>query len=634
MLFPGEYGIISLLILFWERKIMKKRSWRERLGYWMDRAMSKGPIAMTGILFLTLLLLVTLIGVIAYLCSGDGNVFSQIWRTLMHTLDAGILADNPTDNIPYIITMCLATICGLVVTSILIGIISTDFESKIYDMRKGTSVVQEKNHTTIIGFDNNIYTILSELIEANANKKNACIVVLGEQPKVEMEDAIASHIPNTGTTRIICRSGSLHKAFSFERCAIENSRSVILNIHNDAEAIKSLLALSAYVKTKSLLCQDLRFVACIQDQDHMDAAEIAGEGRAEIIHVKDAIARIIANTCRHHGLSRVLTELFNFSGNEIYLESIPALTGKTLREAMSAFPNAVVVGLCSQEGVRLNPPADTRIQEGDKLALLEADDGAYQLQETHKADDTHIREGIYIASSAPCNLLVLGSNSELPLVLTEYDHYVAPGSRVIIMDDDLDAATLPHCENLDISVCTQPFSRSAVLQLLQDDMHNILLMNDDSKDCESSDAQTLLRLILLRDIADKNDCRFSITTEMRSADNQQLAFNTRVDDFVVGPSFTSLLMAQISEDRNMATLIRELLDESGSELYIKPAECYVTLGQEVDAYTLTESAVRKGEVYIGYRQVRRDSVTYAINPNKADTVVFTPGDQVIVIAEN
>lgn len=162
---------------------------------------------------------------------------------------------------------------------------------------------------------------------------------MGEQPKEKMEDAISSHITDNKTTRIICRSGNLHEAYALERCSVETCKSVIVNMHNDAETVKVLLALAAYVKNKDLTNSDLRFIVSLQNNQYIEAANIAGEGRAAIIYSKDAIARIISNTCRQHGLSQVLTELFNFTGNELYFEKVPELTGKSFKEATMSFGN-------------------------------------------------------------------------------------------------------------------------------------------------------------------------------------------------------------------------------------------------------------------------------------------------------
>ena len=610
---------------------MKKKSLRERISYRIDYMMSKGPIAMSVLLFAVTAAIVGFIGIVAYFVSDDGGLLFQLWSSLMYTLDPGNLAGVPTDNLPYLLLMFLATLCGLFLTSILIGVIATGVESKLSDLRKGFSVVQEENHTVIIGFDINTYVLLRELIEANANQSDACVVVLGEQPKDEMEDRIASHIPHTQTTRIICRSGNLHETYALEHCSVESAKSVILNTHSDAETVKVLLALSTYLKDKELTCPDLQFIVSLQDSQYMEAARIAGEGRAEILYAKDAISRIIANTCRQHGLSQVLSELFNFSGHELYFERIPQLAGKTFHEVLLRFSNAIVFGLYTNGQTILNPPMDTVIQKDDLVVLLEEDDGAYIYHNPRRVESLPIRNGNSVAAQASNHLLILGSNEKLPLVLSEYNLYVQPGTKVVIMDDDLDETKLGTYENLEISVCTQPITRDLLCEFTDGSKNNILLLNDDSQAPEASDAQTLLHLILLRDISDTLGRHFTITTEMRSTDNQRLASQARVDDFVIGSNFVCLLMAQVSENPKLIPMITEILDESGSELYMKPAANYVAIGTPVDSYTLTESAARKGEIFVGYRLT--GSTNVVINPNKEDLITFGPEDQLILIAK-
>ncbi len=613
---------------------MKKRSLRERIRYRIDCMMSKGPIAMSILLFAITGAIVVVLGIVASFVSDEGQVLYEVWDSLMYTLDAGNLASVPTDNIVYLFLMFLATLCGLFLTSVLVGIVATGVEEKLSDLRKGTSVVQENGHTIIIGFDNNVYTLLQELIEANSNKKKACIVILGEQSKEEMEDAISSHITDTGSTRIICRSGNLHETYALERCSVTTCKSVIINVCDDAETIKILLALAAYIKNKELVNPDIRFVVSLQNSDYVEVANIAGEGHAAIIYAKDAIARIISNTCRQHGLSQVLTELFNFSGNELYFEKVSELEGKTFKEATMSFSNAVVVALVTDGHVKLNPPMDTVIEKEDEVVLLEMDDGEYKYHPAKKVDESKICHNESVSAIANDHLIVLGSNGKLSTILDEYSKYVEPGTRVVIVDDDLDKAKLGDYDNLDITICARPVTRDLLCEFIKKDAGNILLLADDSENPEDSDSQTLLQLILLRDLADKNGLNFSITTEMRSLDNQRLASRARVDDFVIGSNFASLIMAQISENPKIIPLIDDLLDESGSEMYMKPIANYVPLGVPIDSYILTESAARKGEIYLGYRQNDCKKSDVIVNPIKDEIIIFGEGDQIVVIAEN
>ena len=614
---------------------MKKKSLHEQLRYWIDCMLSKGPVAMSVLLFAITAGIVLFIGIMASLVSDEGGIIYETWQSLMYTLDAGTLSGAPTDNIPYLFLMFLATLCGLFLTSLLIGIISTSVESKLSNLRKGTSVVQEVGHTLIIGFDNNIYSILNELIEANSNKKNACIVVLCQQEKGIIEDAISSHITNKSNTRIICRSGVLHEAYALERCSVETCKSVIINVHDDKETIKILLALATYTKNKNLSNPDLRFIASIEELQYIEAANIAGEGRSAIIYSNDAIARIISNTCRQHGLSQVLTELFNFTGNELYFEKIPELTGKTFKEATMSFSNAVAVGLVSGGNVKLNPPMDTEIKKDDEIILLEFDDGSFNYHPEKNVDESKISNKKKTPASVSQHLIILGSNNKLQTILSEYSKYVEPNTHVTIVDNTPSKSIQKEFDNLEISVCTEEITRDLLYSLLSNDNNNnILLLNDDSHDAEISDSQTLLRLLLLRDIADNTGLDFSITTEMRSIDNQRLASQARVDDFVIGSNFANLIMAQISENPNIMPLIEDLLDESGSEMYMKPISDYVQLGVAVDSYILTESAARKGEIYLGYKKNNCTKNDVIVNPDKNAPLIFEENDQIVVIAEN
>jgi len=610
-----------------------KKDWFSRLRYRFDCLMSRGMAAMIRLLFYATMLIICLIGLLARLFSGEGSLWGHIWFSLMHTLDAGNLAGTSTENIPYLFMMAVATLCGLFLTSILIGIISTGIEARLSVLRKGTSTVQEEDHTVIIGFNDSIYTILSELIEANSNHENACVVVLGEEEKEEMEDRIAAHFPDTRTTRVICRSGRLHEALFLERCAVEKCRSVIVNIYEDTETIKVILGLSAYIKDNPPKKPDLHFTAVIREAENVEIARIAGEGSAEIIYATDAIARIIAHTCRQHGLSQVMTELLDFEGDEIYFESVPSLTGKTFAQALNAFSNATLLGICREGKVRLNPPMDTVLAPGDTLALLEEDDGAFRLSAKVEVEEEKISADS-VKAPKNCNMVVLGSNEKLPIILKEYDLCVAKGTRVIVVDEDLREERLVPCENLEVTAVRQSVSTALMEELLTQDIETVLLLNDDSEEPQRSDSRTLFHLVLLRNIADRTGRQFSITTEMQCSDNQRLALRARVDDFVIGNDIMNLLMTQIAENRLLMPLFNELLDESGSELYTKPITNYVRPGERVNFFTLTESAARKGEVFVGYRRTVDGQPETVLNLEKEGSAIFGEDDLVIVVASD
>ena len=120
----------------------------------------------------------------------------------------GVRFDNPkatvagdTGSWTYLLIMLVVTLGGIFVLSTLIGILTTGIEARLESLRKGRSRVVEVGHTIILGWSEQIFPIISELVAANANLRKSCIVVLAAADKVEMEDAVREKVGPAGKTR-------------------------------------------------------------------------------------------------------------------------------------------------------------------------------------------------------------------------------------------------------------------------------------------------------------------------------------------------------------------------------------------------------------------------------------------------
>jgi hypothetical protein len=243
--------------------------------------------------------------------------------------------------------------------------------------------------------------------------------------------------------------------------------------------------------------------------------------------------------------------------------------------------------------------------------------------------------------------LVLGWNWRACAILRELDQYVAPGSEVLIVasgEEDI-AAQLeglrPEIHNMDLTFKTGDTGDRRVLNELHLErfQHIILLSYCDTLGVQQADARTLITLLHLRDIADIYGHTFSIVSEMLDVRNRDLAAVTRADDFIVSDKLVSLMIAQVSENPHLNAVFADIFDPEGSEIYLKPLADYVDLEAPVNFYTLVEAARRRGEVAIGYRlagQSKDAGKMYGVNlnPPKSAAVVFTPADQLIVLAES
>ncbi len=629
---------------------MKKPTTMERLRYAFDNTMTRGTIALIGWLALASLVFILIMAAVITLTGvanapeADSPDFGEIaWRSLMRTLDAGTMGGD-TGTHGYKLGMLIVTLGGIFIISALIGVLTSGIESKLQDLRKGRSFVIEENHTLILGWTPQIFTIISELVTANANQKKACIVILAEHDMVEMQDQIHERVPDTGKTRVVCRTGSPLDPADLEIVNPHAARSIIIlapdTADPDTDVIKTILAITNNPARKP---DPYHIVAEIREPKNLQVAQMVGRSETQLVLVSDLISRITVQTCRQSGLSVIYTELLDFGGDEIYFKSEPALTGKTFGECLSAYEDSAVIGIQKADGItRLNPPMDTRLEAGDQIIAVSEDDDTIRLSGLAQIDiDENAMEHKTPAPPAPERTLILGWNERGPSILSELESYVASGSQTMLVANvpNFQAEIAPTANQI-VTVQESDTTDRDVLDALDvTGYDHIIVLSYAGMDPQRADAQTLITLLHLRDISERTGKDLAIVSEMLDVRNRQLAEVTHADDFIVSDQLVSLMLAQVSENKHLNAVFADLFDPEGSEIYLKPATDYVQANATVNFYTVLEAARRRGEVAIGYR-MKRDaheaSKAYGVkvNPRKSDKVTFSAQDKIVVIAEN
>jgi Trk K+ transport system NAD-binding subunit len=577
------------------------------------------------------------------------NFTEAFWESLMRSLDAGTMGGDTGWGFRLVMFL-LPTLGGVFIISALIGVLTNAIENKMEYLRKGKSQVIENNHTVILGWSPQVFSILAELVTANENQHRPCIVILGDKDKVEMEEEIRSNVPDQKNTRFVCRTGNPIDLNDLDMVSLQATKSIIIlspqgSDNPDSETIKTILAITNSAERRE---SPYHIIAEIHDPKNMEVARMVGKDEVELVLVEGLIARITAQTCRQSGLSIIYTELLDFGGDEIYFKHEPALEGKTYGEALTAFDRSSLIGIFSADNsVRLNPPMDTRIQPGDKIVAISEDDDKIILAKNTmpEIDEKSILE--YKANTpVPEKTLLLGWNMRAPVIINEMDNYVAKGSilDVVANYEGGEKEIKRLCRNISnqkISYHEMDTTDRRVLDELnirQYD-HIILLCYADGLDIQAADARTLITLLHLRDIGEQDGSDFAIVSEMLDLRNRNLAEVTQADDFIVSDKLISLMMSQISENKYLNAVFKDIFDPEGSEIYLKPASSYVKIGEQVSYYCVVEAARRRGETVIGYRSMA-DSKNAAkaygvvVNPDKTKPVIFYDHDRVIVLAEN
>jgi len=628
-------------------------SFGTKIRYKFDNLMAKGPVALIGwlgILSLVLVVTAAMILTITGLTQDDGetmNFIEAAWKSLMRTLDPGTMGGDTGWG--FRVVMLGVTLGGIFIVSTLIGVLASGISNKLDELRKGHSFVVEKGHTLILGWSEKIFPIISELLIANENQKSPVIVILGHKDKVEMEDEVKLRIPDTKNTRIICRSGSTIDMNDLEIVNPHDSRSIIIlspeGSDPDISVIKTILALTNNPNRRK---EPYHIVAEISDNHNKGVAEMIASGEVTLVHTEDLISRVIAQSCRQSGLSVVYTELLDFDGDEIYFQDEPALKGRSFKDAVMSYEDSAIIGIKKNDGTAvINPPMDTVFVSGDKVIAISKDDDTINLNSNSTPDI----DSAAITSGKPVNAgvehtLILGWNSKACSIAKELDNYLGNGSTLTIVaeGDGIEGRIgqlKSELKNQTTELLSGNISDRALLDSLKLEKYNhiILLCYSDQMPEQEADSKSLITLLHLRNIEQKTGHDFTIVSEMMDIRNKELAEVTEADDFIISNKLISLMLSQLSENKDLKAVFDDLFDADGSEIYVKPVTDYVTAGTAVNFYTLCESAARKGETAIGYRLNEfshnvNKAYGVVVNPKKSEKVTFTDKDKLIVIAED
>jgi len=634
---------------------MQKPTFSEKARYYFENTMSKGPAGVIKWLALASLFMVLVLGLLILIFGIKGSpdpeaesigFIEGAWQSLMATLDSGTMGGD--EGWAFRSVRFIATLGGIFVISILIGTISSGIDEKLEELKKGRSRVLESDHTLILGWSDKIFSIISEIIEANSNQKKPRIVILADKDKGEMEDEIRSKIEDFKNTKVIIRSGS---PLELSDIAIVNpnaARSVIVLANQEANAdtyvIKSVLALTNGKNRKK---EAFNIVAEIKNPKNMEAANLVGNDEAVFVLSSDLISRITAQTCRQSGLSLVYSELLQFEGDEIYFQPEPNLAGKTYKEVLFAYESSAVIGILNKdEKVLINPSMDTIFNNGDSVIAISEDDDTIKLSGHTNFDiKPDLFNRVEIKSVEIEKTLILGWNDRGIRVIEELENYVAAGSQVTIMadidgiSDQLDLLN-KSLEKQQIDFARGDINDKATLVNLKPETYDhLILLSYMDIDVQESDAKTLICLLHLRNLSEKAGKDFSIVSEMLDIRNRDLGVVAKADDFIVSDNLISLMLSQLSENKDLKKVYDILFEAEGSELYLKPVGRFVKPGESVSFYTVLESAAQLNETAIGYRissQSENADKNYGvyINPNKSACINFSEDDIIIVLAED
>ncbi len=609
------------------RRARKAPDRNARLRYGFDATMARGPSALVFWLAVATLVLIVIFTVFVLIGWG------QRTRTAAHRAHRAALqqpAARPrpgtvagdTGTWPFLVMMLLLTLGGLFIVSALIGVIATGIDAKLDELRKGRSLVLERDHTLILGWSDTVFTIVGELAIANESRSGPAVVILAEQDKVEMEDAIREKVPDLRGTRVVCRTGSPidlgDLAIVTHRRRGRSSSCRPDGDDPDSEVIKTMLAL-----TREGADATAHIVAEIQDP-RTSRPRGSSAATTVLVDKRETIARLIVQTARQSGAAVVYTELFDFDGDEVYFHATRA-GGRDLRRSAAGLRGLRVIGLSGRTATSGSTRRRTRSSAPASSSRSPRTTRGSSRRRSRAAVDEAA-----IALRRRCRRAVARADPRLEQPPTPSSASSTSTSRRARRSWSSPSSATPNAGAREpdgdrpAGRTTDRATLEATRSVAFDQV--IVLCYSDDLDAQRADARTLVTLLHLRDIlGDRAGRPASIVSEMLDDRNRELAqvagrrrHRDRQDP--------SLLLAQISENARLEAVFGDLLDAEGSEIYLRPAERYVRRGRQSPSRRSSRRRAARGETAIGYRRRGRgrrgEEFGVYVNPPKSE--IFTP----------
>lgn len=631
-------------------------------AYSFGKIISKKPKLFLFLISIGSLLFILILSFLKYIFAVSEEPFYTVFSDLLNiSLSPSLVLEGS----PIVIIInIIAAVIGLLFLGALIGMISSIIESKISDLKRGKSIVIEKNHSIFLGWSNKLRTAIIELSESNRSMAHSSIVILAAKDKVFMEEELIPEIPHWSKTDVICRSGDPSYDIDLRMVSVSTARSIVLlsteDVNSDSIVLKRALALQ---KDKTITCP---IIAEVHSAENAEAIKLLD--KFTVIQPKNFIMRVIAQTIKEPGLSKLYYELLSFRGKEIYiwppthdsndnsskLNFAENFVGKTFKEAVLNFSLSSVIGIASNEEkdkkeIKILPDFSTIIKDNDQLILISEDDSTIgKVKGFYKplVSNPQIQSTVIKEPKIKKHVTIIGWNSWTHILIEELNAQLEKGSEIDILFNDKikhhpDELFGSKYQNLKITIKPQKAAHKEYLSQVNWTKTNsvIILSYRDDFEIQEADSLTLTTFTHIKSHRDTNQFNFNICCELLDPKNQRLIEGNRDDEFITGEELIAMYLVQLSENKYLKEVYSDLLDDSGAEFYLRSASTYLNnLDSEVTFGELVSEGLKRNEIVIGIHDRKYiDDITSfksILSPDKFSKFKLGPEDKILVIAND
>ncbi|HOP61947.1 MAG TPA: hypothetical protein PK358_09775 [Spirochaetota bacterium] len=639
---------------------------KAKLQYRFDNFMSKGGFSVFAalmLLFVGAFVVMAIVRLVVNMIAPQESLtgfFDKLWIEFLQISDAGAIAEDTDGNFLNKITGIVTVFLGLILFSSLVAFITSQFEAKLEELRKGKSRVVEKGHTLILGFGDRVLEIIRELIIANESEKNPAVVVLAEMEKDEMDDFFRERIDNMKNTRIITRSGSTSSIHMLRRVGASGAKSVVIlndsqvdasdeeKSLSDARVLKTILALISCTGEENAP----PVIAELHSWNMRNLAESISPDNISLIDEHSILAKLMVQTSRVSGLAQVYDNLVGFEGCEFYFyRPEGGISGLKYSELLFRFSDSSVMGLRMSDGtIKLNPLPET-VCGDDEVVVLAEDDSVIRFLKEPVAVTAPESKSAAPQPKTVESQMIIGWSGKTPTILTEYNNYLARGSKIDVVVPEISeemkkqfAAIQKKNSGIKMRLMVGNIhSPGTVAKLKPEQYNNVIILSGDGGNSELRDSETIATLLQFRHYfktSVRKEVSTQLITEVADSENIEVIQEAGVKDFLISNQFVSKVYSQVSEEPDVLAIYDDLFSEEGSEVYVKPVSRFLAnIPEKITFGELCAAAIKRNETCFGVRlkaeerDLNRHFGIY-VNPSKDTEFSLSEEDWLITLAED
>lgn len=566
----------------------------------------------------------------------QNNFINSWWDSLTSIISIGEGNSLETRLVNFLF-WCL----NVAISGTIIAFLTTKVSGFIFNLNKGRSIIIDKDHYVIIGWNPNIFKIFKEIENANLNVIKPTILCFNSMDNVEMRAKIDLEYPDQKKLRILTRTGDCYNISELGIANLQEARSVI--VLDDMLIENYNIETTILAIRKNIPKFNVPIIAQFADPTNIKILSNIRGNNVIGVHTNSIIASVTSQSIRNKYISMVFMDFLDYDGDEIYFYSSEQFVGLNYMQASLYMDKVTLIGIINNKGeINLNPDKAILISDGDQLVVIAADDlininieknydvatSLNEIQINNAIKNDTNKKAILFFGWSELGQEIL--NKTIPFLDKDCEVSVAYRTDLV--------TNLPFIEHNDtVNISLLPFDKNRQLitsdYLLENNFEIILILGyNDCLSEEVADTFTLMQNLHLKsslhEISIINKPR--IVLQLNDGSKKNLIDIEEDNEFIVSDVLSSLLMTQLADNPKLKIIFDELFSVEGAVIHIHPISEYldITSFTQVKVTDLIISCLSCNETFIGYIE----NEELFLNPQKAAIISNLESVSVVVLS--